>query len=365
MNVHYRFSLDQEHATDDAIKLAPFTPYSPLTGYGFARSVQPSKNEDLRDSWPGDYFPEAVPTLLIDVPYGNYRVSVALGRAGGESVTTVKAGLGSLMLDRIRTGLGEFVTKSFAAHVADGQLKLAFSGEASGVRSVEVERVQLPTMYLAGDSTVTDQPSGQYPYAGWGQMITALLNGNIAVSNHARSGRSSKSFITENRLNNIWNKIVPGDYLFVQFAHNDEKDNEGGTKPESTYPRYLREYIDGARRRGAYPVLVAPMHRRFFDSRGRIENTHGEYIGAMRRLAEAEQVPFLDLAAHSQALFEQMGEEATKRIFMWAEPGQYPNLPEGAQDNTHFCEAGGVEIARLVVRCIREAGMEPLVSYLR
>ncbi|WP_282941457.1 rhamnogalacturonan acetylesterase [Paenibacillus sp. RC67] len=366
MKVNYQFTLIEDETSPNSILIDESTAYACSRGYGYARSVKPSKNEDLRDSWPGDYFDKPVPTLLVDVPYGAYKVSVTVGNSEAASVTTVKAGLGRLMLDNIRMEAGQTARLAFAVFVEDGQLKLAFSGEAPSVRAIEIERApHLPTLFLAGDSTVTDQPSGQYPYAGWGQMLGKFLGPDIAILNHARSGRSSKSFIKENRLNNIWNKMKASDYLFIQFAHNDEKDNDGGTEPFTSYQQYLKEYIDGARQRGAYPVLVAPMHRRFFDEQHCIKNTHGEYIEAMRQLAEQEGVPFLDLAAKSKRLFDNLGEEATKAIFMWADPGALPNLPEGVQDNTHFSQYGGVEMAKLVVECIQEAGSEPLNKYLR
>lgn len=361
-----QFTLHPNETRPEYIPIDSSITYSNTRGYGFSESANPSRNEDLWDSWPGDYFLQPVSTLRVDVPYGNYSVTVTVGHPEMPSSTTVKAGLGRLMLDAVQTAAGQLVQQTFAVHVEDGQLKLAFSGSAPSVQTIEIERKdEMPTLYLAGDSTVTDQPSGQYPYAGWGQMISKFLTGDIAVSNHARSGRSSKSFITENRLNHIWNKIAPSDYLFIQFAHNDEKDNEGGTDAFTTYQQYLKQYIDGARKRGAYPVLVSPMHRRFFDEQHRIENTHGDYIEAMRQLAVWEDVPYLDLAGKSKRLFEQLGEEATKRIFMWAEPNEYANFPEGARDNTHFTEFGGIEIARLVAECIREAGVEPLRGYLR
>ncbi|MCY9668106.1 rhamnogalacturonan acetylesterase [Paenibacillus alginolyticus] len=366
MRIHYKFAFLPEEDKPDFIRIDQTVSYDMALGHGFAESAGPSKNEDLRDSWPGDYFIPSVKTFLVDVPYGNYRVSVTLGGADALSSTTVKAGLGSIMLDNIQTPTGQFVHETFAIHVENGQLKLAFSGEAPSVRSIVIERdPTIPTLFLAGDSTVTDQPSGQYPYAGWGQMIGKFFTSSIAVSNHARSGRSSKSFIDENRLDKIWNRLRPSDYLLVQFAHNDEKDNAGGTKPFSTYEQYLREYIHGARRRGVYPILVSPMHRRFFDEQGNIQNTHGDYIEAMRQLAVEENVLYIDLAGTSKRFFEQLGEEGTKNIFMWAEANEYPGMPEGARDNTHFSEQGGIKIARLVAECIREAGIEPLKFYLR
>lgn len=360
------FAFAAAEAEPDSIRVESSVPYCSTRGYGFADADEPSRNEDLRNSWPGEYFEPRQKTFFADVPYGNYEVTVTLGSPDSPSSTTVKAGPGRLMLSDCATLPGQLVRESFAVHVEDGQLKLAFSGEAPCVRRIDIERApQLPTLFIAGDSTATDQSSGKYPFAGWGQMVSHALNSGMAVANHARSGRSSKSFIDEGRLNQIGRKLRPSDYLFVQFAHNDEKAGSGGTEPFSTYKQYLRQYIDEARRRSAYPVLVTPVHRRFFDESGRITNTHGDYIAAMRQLANEEAVPCLDLADKSKRYFEQLGEQNTKAIFMWTEPGEYPALPEGTRDNTHFSQRGGIEIARLVAECIRESAIEPLKSYLR
>src|SRR5690625_1446983 len=322
--------------------------YDAERGYGFAISPGPSKYEDLRDSWPGEYFLIPVPTLLIDVPNGNYKVTLTLDDADHPSNTIVKEGLGHLKINQVKTELGKFVKRCFSVHVSDGQLKLAFGGLNPRVKHVEVERLPgIPTIYLAGDSTVTDEASGQFPYTGWGQMFSLFLGENITVANHARSGRSSKSFIRESRLNRIAKKLRKNDYLLIQFAHNDEKDNEGGTQPFTTYQEYLKRYLDLAKSKEAHPVLIAPMHRRFFDEKGHIKNTHGEYIKGMRQLALRENVPFVDLAMLSKGYFEELGEERSKQVFLWAERGQYENLPEGAEDNTHISEQGRSEESRV------------------
>lgn len=339
--------------------------YSMDKGYGFSTSPNPSIGEDLRDSWPGDYFFTSVPTLLMDVPNGNYKVKLTLGSSDQSSSTTIKEGLGHLKICNVETKPGEFLTSSFSVHIDHGQLKLAFGGISPKVEYVEVERVlNTPTIFLAGDSTVTDQASGQFPYTGWGQMLSLFLNDNITVANHARSGRSSKSFIDESRLNRISKKICKGDYLFIQFAHNDEKDNEGGTKPFTSYQSYLKKYIHVAREVGAYPVIISAMHRRFFDDAGKIINTHGEYIEASHQLSLEEKVPFVDLASLSKSYYEGLGLEDSKQVFLWAKPGQYKNLPEGAEDNTHFSEEGAIEIARLVAEAIYKAEINPLQKYL-
>lgn len=145
----------------------------------------------------------------MDVPNGNYRVTLQIGSADRSAVTTVREGLGRIKLLDMNTGAGELMTRTFAVHVDDGQLKLAFGGAAPAVQHVKVERAAgIPTLYLAGDSTVTDQPSGQFPYSGWGQMIGLYLNEGIAVANHARSGKSAKTFIQESRLLRIAKKSV-------------------------------------------------------------------------------------------------------------------------------------------------------------
>ncbi|RTE10889.1 rhamnogalacturonan acetylesterase [Paenibacillus whitsoniae] len=348
-----------------AIKTDLCGTYDMEQGYGFSLPLMRSKVEDMRDSWPGDYFIPAVPTLLMDVPNGNYRVTLTIGSPNRQAVTTVKEGLGRLRLYELKTEAGVVVKKSFAVHVADGQLKLAFSGEAPSVQQVEVMRLaSLPTLFLAGDSTVTDQPSFHYPYTGWGQTIGLFLSDGLAIANHACSGRSSKSFIQESRLSRIAKKLRGGDFLVIQFAHNDEKESDIGTEPFTTYPTYLKQYLDLARDTGAYPLLVAPMHRRFFEEDGTIRNTHGDYIEAMRQLAEQEGIPFIDLAARSKEYFEELGEERTKQVFLWTEAGQYEYLPEGTQDNTHFTEPGAVEIARLIVSEIEGKGIEPLQRHL-
>lgn len=333
-------------------------------GSGYAAAPGLSGNEDLRDSWPGDYYSPAVPTLLMDVPNGNYHAAVGISIEAQESITALREGVGHLRLLQQNAGVPKQVTASFAVHVNNGQLMLA-CGAGSVMEQVEIRRAaDIPTLFLAGDSTVTDQASSKYPYTGWGQMLGLFLKDGLAIANHACSGRSARSFIEEDRLTRIAKQLRKGDFLLIQFAHNDEKETEDGAGPFTTYPHYLQQYIDLAREKEAYPVLVSPMHRRFFDADGSIRNTHGDYIEAMRQLALQEEVPFIDLASMSRAYFEELGEERTKQVFLWAEPGQYANLPEGAEDNTHFTEAGAVEIARLVARGIREAGFEPLSRHL-
>ncbi|WP_338015866.1 rhamnogalacturonan acetylesterase [Paenibacillus mesophilus] len=184
------------------------------------------------------------------------------------------------------------------------------------------------------------------------------------IRNEAHGGRSSKSFIDEGRLDRIAETIAAGDYLFIQFGHNDEKTDEARhTTPDGTYPHYLRRYVEAARSRGAVPVLLSPVECRSFDVDGKLVHTHGDYPDAVRRLAREANVPFIELCGKSRALLEALGSEASKRLFCWLEPGEEPNYPEGLRDNTHFNEYGASEMARLVAEGIREAGL-PLAERL-
>ncbi|XEC93289.1 rhamnogalacturonan acetylesterase [Paenibacillus tarimensis] len=212
------------------------------------------------------------------------------------------------------------------------------------------------SVYLAGDSTVSGYSSSAAPRAGWGQVIGEMFDRKVTVKNHAASGRSSKSFIDEGRLDVILSLIEKGDYLFIQFGHNDEKSNDPTryTEPYTTYKSYLKQYIDGAREKGAVPILVTPVERRGFTADGAVKQTHGEYPAAMKELGMEDQVPVIDLTAKSQKLFEQLGPEGTKDVFLWLDAGESPNYPDGIQDNTHFQEKGAKQIAELVIEGMRE-----------
>ncbi|MGW6542685.1 rhamnogalacturonan acetylesterase [Streptomyces massasporeus] len=224
--------------------------------------------------------------------------------------------------------------------VAAASVPLAFA--AAGTAHAGARRT--PTLYIAGDSTAAQKYQDAAPETGWGMAIGFFLRSSrFAVSNHAVNGRSSKSFVDEGRLKVILSALRPGDLLLVQFAHNDEKaeDPTRYTEPWSTYQQYLRMYLDGARARGARPVLATSVERRRFDAAGKALPTHGEYPAAMRALAAEERVPLLDVQALSLALWQRLGAEETKKYFNWTAT---------EQDNTHFNPPGAIEVARLVAR---------------
>ena len=220
-------------------------------------------------------------------------------------------------------------------------------------------------IYLAGDSTVCNYDPSVAPRTGWGQVLNEFLNDDVIVNNHASSGRSSKSFIQEGRLDEITNQLQANDYLFIQFGHNDSKpDEERHTDPFTSFKANLNQFIQQARNKQAIPVLVTPVQRRSFNEDGSLIDTHGDYAVAIREVAQESDVPLIDLATHSHTLYEQLGPEKTKKLFLWFTPGEYLNYPDGIQDDTHFSEYGAREIAKLVIQSIQDIHL-PLVTKLK
>jgi lysophospholipase L1-like esterase len=215
-----------------------------------------------------------------------------------------------------------------------------------------------PVIYLAGDSTVMSYGSGNYPQQGWGRRLQDMFPAGVTFSNRAIGGRSSKSFYDEGRLALILSVIKPGDYLFVQFGHNDVySDPRLHTDPFTTYKTYLAMYIDLPRQYGAIPVLVTPMGRRRYDSSGNFINDFVDRSTAMKQLAQEKNVPLIDLNAKSIAFYNGIRAPATTDVFLWLAAGQYPKFPNGVSDITHFQEHGAAQLARLVAEGIDENGL--------
>ena len=222
--------------------------------------------------------------------------------------------------------------------------------------AAQAER-QIPTWFLCGDSTMCDYEPELAPRMGWGQALSMMVS-HVRVRNCAVSGRSSKSFIDEGRLEAIRPCLRPGDLLLIQFGHNDEKpDAERATTPQDTYPAYLSQYIDAALEAGAEPVLLTPIARRRFDESGRLVSTHGAYPEAMRALAARRGVRLLDMERATEALLRELGDEGSKALFNWQAPG-HPNYPQGIQDDTHLCLTGATRLAQLALELMEESEAE-------
>ena len=206
------------------------------------------------------------------------------------------------------------------------------------------------TVYIIGDSTVEDN---QPPFRGWGWAFPKYVREGVCVKNAALSGCSSRSFREQGLFDPVEAGMAEGDLLLIQFGHNDEKDDERHTDPETGYRDHLWQYCESALRRGAYPVLITPVSRRFFVGGGALLYTHGEYPGAMRKLAKEKNIPLCDLKADSRKLYLSLGEEKTAELFVHLRPGEHPDFPDGHDDKTHFNAAGADTVCRLVVRELR------------
>ena len=206
------------------------------------------------------------------------------------------------------------------------------------------------SIYIIGDSTVEDN---QPQFRGWGWALPKYVKETVSVHNHALSGRSTRSFLEEGLWEPVETAVSSGDLLLIQFGHNDEKDDERHTDPDSTYKENLWRYCKTALEKGAHPVLITPVSRRFFVGNGSLLYTHGEYPRAVRELANEKQVPLIDLKKDSRELYLSLGEEKTAELFVRLAPGENPDFPDGHDDKTHFNAYGADRICSLVAEEMR------------
>lgn len=229
------------------------------------------------------------------------------------------------------------------------------------------------SVFVAGDSTAADYKADRAPRAGWGQALPLYLDESVTVRNFAQSGRSTKTFMAEGWLEKIWAEIQPGDYLLVSFAHNDEDDDPakfvplGDARTPGTFQYNLQLFIDGAKARGAKPVMVASVERRKFATVNGVETgpalvTHKGYPEAAIELANSQDVPVVDLTSATLAKYTELGPEASKQWFMHMPVGT-PNYEEGIVDNTHFQATGAIGIARMLANGLDASGAWPAGIY--
>lgn len=212
-----------------------------------------------------------------------------------------------------------------------------------------------PRVLLAGDSTMANKPL-DLPERGWGMILPEFFRDPAMVRNHAVNGRSTKSFIDEGRWQALLDEVREGDFVIIQFGHNDEKveDPKRGTDPKTTFRQNLERFVREVRDRKATPILATPVCRRKFDAVGTLTMTHGEYPAAVRAVAAENAVPLLELEQATARWLQDTGDQASKSYFMWIEPGKYPKLPQGRQDDTHFVDAGARRVAAMAVAQMRE-----------
>ena len=382
----YRFDFGEGKIKKGWTRVTSTTFYSRDKGYGIIPSSEmfPGEN-DSKDQLKSDFLSSKKPFYFeVNLPEGHYQVNLTLGGAREGSLTTVKAESRRLMLEDVKTRSGETVQKTIIVDVrtprinADEQIKLKerelkylnwdnkltieFNGEHPCVAAIEIKRAdELPTIFLAGNSTVTDQENE--PWASWGQMFPRFLKPEIVVANYAESGESLLSFKGEKRLQKLLSQMKKGDYLFIEFAHNDQKPGGSHVDAFTTYKDELKFFIAEARKKGGKPVLVTSMHRRRFDENGQIINTLENYPEAMRQTANDENVPVIDLNAMSKQFYEAMGPENSKKAFVHYPANTYPGQEKALADDTHFNPYGAYELAKCIAESIRKNNPD-LAKYL-
>src|SRR5205807_460875 len=211
-------------------------------------------------------------------------------------------------------------------------------------------------VYLAGDSTMAQKLPAKRPETGWGEMLSKFFqDGAVIIDNRAQNGRSTRTFISEGRWQAIVDALKPGDYVFIQFGHNDEsKEKVDRYTPPADYRNNLIKFVSEVRAKKATPVLLTPVRRRRFDKDGRLQDTHGEYPDIVRSLAAEYKVALIDMHRSSAAVLVQFGVEGSRKLFLQLKPGENSNYPNGIEDNTHFNPFGAEVMAGLAADGIRE-----------
>ncbi len=344
-------------------QVLPTNIYSRELGYGFEPGAAVvGVDRGGKDALRQDFCTSDRPFYFsVALPEGNYRVRVTLGDLKSATTNTLKAELRRLMVEKIETTPGRFFTTTFVVNVRtpgfaggevklkdrertseiwawDEKLTLEFNGSRPCVCTIEIEPAdKLPTVFLLGDSTVCDQP--KEPWNSWGQMLPRFFKPTVAIANHAESGETLKSSLGAHRLDKVLSAMKPGDYLFIQFGHNDMKDK--ATNALAVYKANLKRFVAGARAKGGTPVLITSMERK-----GGVEHdTLLDYPATVREVAKEENVALIDLHAISRVLYQALGSKLEKAF----------------QDGTHHNNFGSYELAKCIAQAIKDSKL-PLAT---
>ncbi|MEC1449400.1 rhamnogalacturonan acetylesterase [Bacillus haynesii] len=370
----YQFDFGDGPLASGFIPVGAQSAYTPLKGYGFDDTAKVScTDRGTADPLRSDFCIPDGTAFTVDLPDGQYNVRLITGDARAKTNMDVRAN-GMLQLYSFGAEAGGYNEKTFPIHISGGRLSIQALTARTAPRLNALVMTKTAyhvtddrtTVFLAGDSTVSDYEPGYAPMAGWGQFLGGFFSEEIVIDNQAKRARSAKSFVDERSLDTILNRMKRGDYLLIQFGINDAgQDPARHTDPYTTFQEYLRTYIDKAREKGGRPVLVTSQSKRTFDEKGVFYNSIGEYPNAMRQLGREMNVPVIDLNKKSIDYYNEIGVEATKSVFMFLEPGESPNYPDGVQDRVHFDEFGANQLARLVTEEISDLNMYPLKHSLK
>ncbi|WP_421938991.1 rhamnogalacturonan acetylesterase [Pedobacter sp.] len=374
--IRYKFDFGAGKVAAGYKPVLPEDNYSKSKGYGFDFDSKVDRTENGgKNPLTADGVKSNSPFYFsVAVPEGNYEVTVTLGDAKASTLSTVKAESRRLMLENIKTKPGQFLTKRFIVNVKDkkisdgtevglkpreftkldwdDKLTLEFD-QQTALAAIEITKVEDQiTVFLAGNSTVVNQDDE--PWASWGQMIPRFFKPGVAIANHAESGLTLGSFSGSRRLAKVLSIMKPGDYLFIEFGHNDQKDKGPDAGAYKSYTNRLKTFISEVKKKGGIPVVVTSTSRRSFGPEGKIVNSLGDFPDAARKVAAAEKVALIDLNVMTTSLFNALGEEKSIKAFVHYPANSYPGQDKALADNTHFNPYGAYEIAQCVILRIKE-----------
>lgn len=374
----YKFSFGPAKEVPGYIKVNVSDKYSARTGYGFDFGTIPfaidrgGKKPLTSGFCTGDkpFF------FSVSLPAGNYNIKIITGDLKEASSTTVRAESRRLIFENIITGPGKTEVMTATINIRtpkigdtgeevvrkpremnklnwDEKLTFEFTGKRPCICALEITRtIDAVTVFLAGNSTVVDQDDD--PWASWGQMFPRFLTQGVVVANHAESGLSLGSFLSSNRFKQVMNTMKSGDYLFIEFGHNDQKENGPDDGAFKSYSERLRLFVNEFRLKGGIPVIVSPANRRSFGEDGKLINSLGDYPGAAKKVTEELKVPFIDLNAMTKTMYEAMGPENSKKLFVIYPANTFPGQKEALNDNTHFNSYGAYQLAKCIIEGIKE-----------
>lgn len=362
------------------------TLYTEARGYGWddTTGLHMVTRERIKNSRVREFITADRPfSFSVALPEGEYDVRVFTGDKEGTSATTIRAECRRLMIYNQKTREGQVIANSFTVHVRDwlirkngkvtgkvklksneggylhwdNRLTLEFSDSMPKVCEISITPAEVDhVIFLAGNSTVVDQ--AREPWSSWGQILPAFIDGGkIAIANYAESGEALHTFRAAGRLDKIFSQMHPGDFLLIEFGHNDQKRKGNNVGPFTSFKKELEYYVTETRKREATPILVTPVNRRTFDEQGKITNSLGDYPAAVRQVAAQLHVGLIDLNAMTKTLYESWGPEKSLRAFVHYPAGTFPGQTEALKDNTHFSPLGAWEIARCVVRELKRVNI--------
>jgi lysophospholipase L1-like esterase len=375
---NYKFSFGPAKDVAGYIKVDPSQKYTPETGYGFDFGTIPfAVDRKGKKSLTSGFCTGDKPFFFsVNLPEGNYNIKIITGDLKEAALTTVRVESRRLLFEKIKTEPGKFQTLTATINVRvpqigstteevnrktreqlklnwDNKLTFEFTDKRPCICALEIIKVyDAVTIFLAGNSTVVDQDDD--PWASWGQMLPRFLKQGIAVSNQAESGLSLGSFLSSNRLKKVLNMMKPGDYLFIEFGHNDQKEKGPDDGAFKSYSERMRLFVDEFRKKGGMPVIVSPANRRSFGDDGKITNSLGDYPEAAMKVAKELKVPFIDLNAMTKTLYETLGPEKSKNLFVIYPANSFPWEPNALNDNTHFNSYGAYQLVKCIIEGIKD-----------